>query len=394
VAIKLENNLLFGIFGLMFSGLLISGIVSGVMMLGIRIKRIDPEHVAVGEPLFVRYQLENRNRYIPIFNVHIEELPVTGERGAGWQHFMEKSSAWIMHVGPRETVHGEQVFWPRSRGEVNFRGVRVWTTFPFGLIKKSVTLDQPQHTLVYPRLYELRRNVLRSIDTPGPVGTRITQRPGGMDDYFGLREYRSNDSVRHIAWKRSASIDQLVCVERSVPSPPRIRVVLDLTTPTDKLRIAPSDAHSARDLEERAISLAGSVIHQASMAGFEVGLTVLGMRGPMTSHFAVRRNHWHTRKLLAALASINLDGEREQTPFTLLTDTERSGLLVIRPDRVQPISDRPDVVYVTARQLEKLTASPSEPQTPAEGAVNATDNRADLANRDSHGPHRGLRGAA
>ncbi len=372
-AMNSQNNMLFWIFGLMFSGLIISGIVSGVMMLGIQIRRIDPEHVAVGEPLIVRYQIRNRNRFVPIFNIHIEELPVGsfghggGAKAAtehvserGWQRLMDRGGAWVMHVGPRETVHGEAIFWPIARGEATFGAIRVWTTFPFGLIKKSITIEQPQHTRIYPRLYQLRRGLLRSIDTPGPVGTRITQRAGGADDYFGLREYRHNESIRHIAWKRSATWggEQIVCIERSLPSPPRIRVVIDLSTPTDELRVEAHESTTPRELEERAISLAASVIHQANQLGYEIGLTVVGVGGANPIHLPVRRNFWHARRLLAALASINLDENRDQPDFAILFDQARAGLLVIRPDRVRPLSDRSDITYFTARQLDRLTAGP------------------------------------
>lgn len=360
-AMNQQNNLLFWVFAVCFSGLVISGIVSGVMMLGVLVQRIDPDHGQVGQPLLVRYAVTNRNRFLPIFNIHIEERHV--DHPGGWQRMIDESGsymagvsrAWVMHVGPRETVHGEAMFWPSRRGELHFRHIRIWTTFPFGLVKKSVTIDRPQYTLIYPQMYELRRDVLSLIDSPAPLGMRVTQRAGAGDDYYGLREYRENDSVRNIAWKRSATMDQLVCVDRSRPSPPKARILLDLRRSTKRLRASTKEGDSARDLEEKAIILAASAIHLADIHGFEIGLTVLGLSLPS---FPVRRNHWQFRKMISQLASINLDERRSGTVDEQAIDRERAGIVVIQPDRVEPLSNRNDVTYLTGRQLENLSIVP------------------------------------
>lgn len=352
-AVNGQNNLLFWVFGVMFSALIVSGLISGAMMLGVRVRRLDPRHGLVGEPLIVRYEITNRNRLLPIFNIHIEERPSSG--GGAWQRLMKPCRAWIMHIGPDETVHGEAVFWPTRRGEARFDGIRIWTTFPFGIVKKSVTHLQPQHTLIYPQLYELRDETLRAVELPSPVGTRITPRSGSGDDYYGMREYRHNDSVRNIAWKRSAHQDELVCIERSMPSPPRLRVVLNLTRPTSELRVGASERWTARELEERSISLTASILHLADLHGYEIGLFVPGTDLPP---YAVRRNHWHVRKLMAALAGIDLEAPRRADSVIPTGDLERVALIVIGPDRVDPAGQRSDVLYLTARQLESLAIGP------------------------------------
>jgi uncharacterized protein (DUF58 family) len=242
LAMNSQNNLLFWLFGAMVALLFVSGLVSGFMMLGLRVHRIDPRQGAVGEPLVVRYRLVNRNRLLPAFNIHVEDLaeaPVPwrdrlraalGLAAAApaptrdeFRRIMKPARAWVMHVGPRETVHGEAIFWPTGRGPVTFDRVRIWTTFPFGLIKKSVTVRQPSRTLIHPRRYEMRRGVLSAVTPPGPLGMRVTPHAGSGDDYYGLREYRPSDSLRHIAWKRTANLDQVVCVEHTRVSPPKLR---------------------------------------------------------------------------------------------------------------------------------------------------------------------------
>lgn len=350
MAMNDQNNLLFWLFGVMAAALLLSVMVSVLMMLGVRARRLDPHHGAVGEALVIRYAVRSRNRLIPIFNVHLTELE---SDSANWSRFMKPAGSWVMHVGPGDIVHGEAVFWPRRRGEIRLNRLRVWTTFPFGIVKMSVTFSQPQHTLIYPRLYELKPEVLVSLTPTGPLGVRVSQRTGIGDEYFGMREYRPGDSMRNISWKRTAVLDELVCIERSLPNPPRLRVLLDLRTPTRSLAIAESEgARHARSLEEDAISLASSVVHAAAQAGYEVGLTISGTDTPV---FPLRRSHWHREKMMAALAGVDLDAERTPSRGPLVSDFERAALVIVHPDGVDLAVGGDDVLHLTASQMDRLT---------------------------------------
>ncbi len=352
-AINGQNNLLFVVFAIMFAALVISGVVSGTMMMGLHLRRMDPEPVAAGSLLSIRYEITNRNRLIPIFNVHIEERPVRDPNG--WEHAMAMPNAWIMHVGRGESVHGEALVVPEQRGTVLVREVRVWTTFPFGIIKKSITFSLPHGVLIEPRRHRLRPELLRSIEVPQPVGMRVSQHAGGGDDYYGLREFRSEDSVRQIAWRRTASLDQLVSIDRSQPSAPRLRVVLNLTRATADLRLGKKESRTGRELEERAITLAASLLAMADQAGFEIGLTIHGFELPP---MPLRRNHRHFRRLMAVLARLDLDQPRLAAPSpTAGRLSERASMVVIHPDRIDEVSDRSDVVHLTGRQLDQLRAA-------------------------------------
>lgn len=347
-AMNRQNNLLFAVLGLMVAGVLVSGLVSGLMLRGLRVQRLLSRHGAVGRALVVGYAVTNRRRFLPAFDVHIEE------RQAGWQRLMLPAAAWLMHLGPRETAHGEALFWPTRRGEARFGELRVWTTFPFGIIKKSITLDQPQHVLICPRLYALERRVLDAVGPQGLAGIKVSPRPpdpAGGDDYWGMRDYRPGDSARSIAWKRSACLDQLVVLERTAPAPPRLRVILSLVAPPAARR----DGAGDHQREERAISLVASIIHEAGRRGIEVGLSVLGTGLPP---LPIRHSHWHREKLMGALAAIDLDAPRRRRVRSPAADTERAAQIVVHPDRVDPALGRQDAWHFSARQLEALVAAP------------------------------------
>ncbi len=369
-AIHGGSNLLFWMFGVMASALLVSGAVSGMMMVRLEVRRITPGHGEVGEPLDIRYAITNHNRFVPAFNIHVRERAAGSaprpKGTAAWPALMASARAWVMHVGPRETVHGEAIFRPRRRGEAAFDELQIWTSFPFGIIGKSVTLSQPQRMPVYPRRNPLRHRVLEAIGPAGAVGMRISPKAGAGDDFYGLRDFRAGDSLRHIAWKRTANRDQLVCVERTRPNPPKLRVALDLARPR------PGDGPPERELEELAIGLAASIIHAADLAGYEVGLTVLGLD---VAVIPIRRNYWHRQRIMTALARIDLDGPRRRVSRRLGGDPDQAALVVVHPDRPDLAVAVGDAWHFSARQIDRYVerARGTGPRPPDPGPAPRTE---------------------
>ncbi len=363
VAIAAMNggaNLLYWLFGVMASGLIVSGLVSGAILVRLDIRRMLPAHGIVGQPLVVRYAVRNRNRLIPAFNLHLDERPRPGR--SGWNRLMAPARAWIMHIGPREDLHGEASFLPTVRGEARFDEIRVSTSFPFGIVGRSITVSRPQRLLVHPELFPLRRRVLSAIAPAMAVGVDVTKHAGSGDDFYGLREFRAGDSMRHVAWKRTANRDQLLCIERTRPSPPKLRVVLNL--------LAAASGPAAADLEERAISLAASIVHVAELAGFEVGLSVIGFD---VEPIPMRRNHWHRNRIMAALAAIDLHGERTRVAIPPLDSADRAGVVVVHPDRVDPSVVPGEAWHFSARQIGHLVPSGADAREPGHVRADAPE---------------------
>jgi len=347
------HNLLFWVFGAMASALLISGLVSGLMMIRLSVRRVIPGQGVVGEPLVVRYAVTNGTRFFPVFNIFCEEIA-----DAEWTGLLRGERAWIMHIGPRERNHGDALYATRRRGVAGFQAVRIWTTFPFGIVKKSITFAQPQHTLIHPRVFPLRERVLDAVTPAGALGTHVSSHAGAGDEYYGLREFRAGDSLRHVSWKRTASRDELVCIERAQPSPPRLRVVLDLTGLGER---GDATLESRRQREESAICLAASFIHAADRRGLEIGLDVLGVDEPP---IPVQRTHWHRNRLMAALARIDLACERERDERPQPVARGHASVVVIHPDRPVLGIGTAAAWHFSAEQMDHLIDPDAEPVAP------------------------------
>ena len=163
----------------------------------------------------------------------------------------------------RGVCQGEAVYWPHKRGPVLFEKIEIATSFPFGIFRMHRSHVQPQQCLIHPEVKPLQDRVLKSLAPMGLLGAGFSQQSGSGDDYYGLREVGVFQPLRQIAWKVSARRENLVGIERSLQTRPRLNVVLDLRIPTNKLEVEGHDLKLARKYEEEAITLAASLLKMA-----------------------------------------------------------------------------------------------------------------------------------
>ncbi len=96
----------------------------------------------------------------------------------------------------------------QRRGWLRPGRMKLWTEQPLGLFVVWSWIHPELSILVYPRAEENPPPLPRG---PGPLGERLAA--GDGDEYSGLREYRSGDPQRRIAWKASARHDGLLVRE-------------------------------------------------------------------------------------------------------------------------------------------------------------------------------------
>ncbi len=345
-AVVRPNNILVWVFGFMLALIAIGGLVSGAALYRMSLRRLDPNHGRVGRPLVIRYAVRGGSRRMPIFDVTVREI--SGGTPGDWSSFSAADAAWVMHASPGETAHAEAVLVPRRRGRMCFASFEASSSFPFGLLRKSVRVEQPMETLIYPRTVPLAADAIERLLGRGGDGDRAGRALGSHGEFAGLREYLPGDSVRSIAWKRWVDEDRPVVVQRSLPAPRRMILVVDLRRPTSALRVA--DDLDPRELEERSITLAGSLAETALEQGVEVGLRLPGSGLP---ELPVRGGRRHLDRLLAHLAAIDLDAERTDARRAVPSPTAAS-LVVVHPDRIDTGLGHQDAWHLLPSNLEEL----------------------------------------
>jgi len=297
-AINSQNNLLFWAFGLAVAGMLVSGVVSGASLMGIEIARDPIVTSQVNGVMRIRYRVRNNNRIFPAFSINISERAKHGpdrdpDTRANWAGRVPEPFAFVPLIRAGETVSVEALVKPTRRGEARFRCVAVWTIFPFGLTRKSVTFVGTRVALVRPEPAEIAPNLARDRSIDGGTGRSAPLRSLDGHEFFALREYASGDSPRAIAWRRSARTGETIVRQNSAAAAERVWVELDL--------------NDDPDLGERLIRVATAAILRASSREIVVGLSVPSQG----VHAAPRDGRGHIEAMLDTLAVISSVRSRE-----------------------------------------------------------------------------------
>jgi len=228
---------------------------------------------------------------VPSFAVVVEDRlrDDAGETRAAGRTF-------ALRVGAGETETRRYQLRPERRGTLDFVGFSVSTRFPFGLFLKSLRIDSPSQTLVYPAVEPLRVPPAR-----GPGHGEREEARGSADagaNVSGLREFEQGDSLRRVHWKSSLRRGALVVRELDDEHEREVEVRLRTA-----LGSAARDTGTPRRdrFEERVRWAASEVV-----AHLEAGLRV-GLRTDREQLGAATGDR-QRRQLLAFLARVEPDG--------------------------------------------------------------------------------------
>ena len=268
-ALNTGNNLLYLVLGLLLSAIVASGILSELSLRGIEIRRLGTDGAFANEPFAFRWAISSQKSWSFALSLSEDGAPLEGE-------------GRISHLSPgsEHVVRGE--LRAARRGPVTLTGIKVSTSYPFGLFIKGRIIRQRDVLLVYPARIPPAAS-LPPEGRPKPLGEISNPRQGGGNgDLLDLRELNPGDDSRRIHWVKSAGAGRLL---RAV----REREEGDSFT----LRLE-SDLASER-LDARCAEIA-ALAERLLQRGCEVGLE--GAAGQVPPG----RGAIHQRRILEALA--------------------------------------------------------------------------------------------
>lgn len=236
-AFNAQNNLLFFVFGVTLATLVVSGIISGTMMMGVSVRRVIDGSAEVGKQAPISYRVTNLNRRLPLFALKITEwddAPTRRKRGPGQgdeatsNGRLGSTRAFAAFVPRGGSIVVPARAHPLRAGSAVLRGFEVSTVFPFGIAMKSVRFAQRAMLTIQHPMATLSGDVLAALDAAGRAQRHAAHasRAEG-EEFFGIREYTPGDPMRLIAWRASARSGDLRT--RVQASPPRASVRLVLT---------------------------------------------------------------------------------------------------------------------------------------------------------------------
>ncbi len=298
-AINTGNNLLFLGWGLLLSGILVSGLLSEAALRSLDVSLRTLPQPRAREVGILPIRLENRSRSLPTFAVQIDAT-VEGPDGSA-----VAEAPLQLRVAPRAELELLGRFLPPARGAYTVQHLRAHTAYPFGFFEKTRRFSlspTPTFYVLPPRVPV--DHLLAQLSTR--IGEAPLQRAGGGEDYFALRPYREGEDLRRISWRRSAKSGRWVIRENEAQRGNSI--VLQLLLP-ERARAGDVDVESA-------IATCGSLAEVLLERGSAVGLWAPGVALLPQSGEAQR---W---VVLRALATLTPDAPMHDLPI----DTPRVAL--------------------------------------------------------------------
>jgi uncharacterized protein (DUF58 family) len=206
--------------------------------LGVR-RRADPDRVMRGEDSRMTLTVRNTSRLRAATLIAYDRCGST------------VVPVPVLRLRPGHDTHTEYPVPTNRRGIVTVGPLRVVRRDPLGLANVARSHGEPALVWVYPKVHLLSAvpvGVVRSLDG------RVDRVPHGTITFDTLREYVVGDELRHVHWRTTARIGELMVREHLDTSLPRLVVLLD-----DRLAAHPGGTDGTADSFEAACEAAASI---------------------------------------------------------------------------------------------------------------------------------------
>jgi branched-subunit amino acid transport protein len=341
LGVDTNQTMAYQIFTLLASLLVIS-IASGLFYRTRLIAhRVLPRYGTVGEPLGYRLVLENhtQKKHIGLYlqdqltdpHPTLEEFiqtPDPNDKNRNWFDRVVGYPRWLWLIskkrvaiskeqpmaslGPKKKVEVLAEIKPLRRGPLQFTGLTIARSDPFGLVKFLTRDPARQSVLVLPKRY-----AVPPVSLPGgrryqPGGVAMASTVGDSDEFVSIRDYRPGDPLRHIHWRSWARAGKPMVKEYHAEFFVRHALILDTFGKA-----------SQSDIFEEAVCVAASF---ACTVQTQESLLDLMFIGSEAYCFTSGRGLAQTDRMLEILSSVSLCQEK---PFRALQDlvTERVSIL-------------------------------------------------------------------
>ncbi len=296
-ALNTGNNLLFIVVAAMLAAVLISGVVSAVMLLGLEVRFTAPQHVFARRSYAAEVHVRNPRRFVPSFSINVvpprERKPQTHWRWRRtvfvfpsprsgrkpWVRWPDLSlekvrdvpeppqlfrgRIYLPYIPPRQTLAAPVDLQFPARGRYRQQGIGVATRFPFSFLLKTRVVPLAQEVLVFPAV-EMTPEFLEVL--PTITGELESYSRGRGHDLYRIRDYQPEDSARHVDWKTTAKSGTLQVREFTREDERRVRLIFD----------NPHAGAMAGEAYESAVSLAASLAWHFVEEGTDISFVAPG----------------------------------------------------------------------------------------------------------------------
>jgi uncharacterized protein (DUF58 family) len=292
-AFNTGNNLIYLIFSMMCSILVISVIVLKMNLKGLAL-RVSPEYPVFAKgPAVLEIAVTNNKRNRPSHSIKVSLPEVLG------------GEAYFPRIPAQSELSQTVRVVYKKRGVYGFGDFYLSSSFPFIFLTQKIVSTVSEKVIVYPEIKEVDVSIpdlTKSWDALSYAGMRRGE------EFSSIREFRYGDDRRTIHWKSSAKMTRLMVSEYAAEEPKKCTIILDnLMPPADRVF-------------ENAVSLAASLADRFLRDGFYVRLFTCRKVVPFGSGSP------HLYKILDILAEIK-DHHSWECPLS--SEAGAEGLLIL-----------------------------------------------------------------
>lgn len=205
------NNALYMVLSLMFSVLILSGLVSRENVRSLEVEVEPPGEVFANRPFTLAFTLKSRSLLFPRWF-----LLFTLSRAA--------QPLLVPYLPRRGRSVGQLEMMVATRGHHHFPHAHVSSLFPFGFFRKGVRYPVELTVLVFPELFAAAAAHPQEAEHSGDESSR---RSGTGHELHSLRAFRRGDDPRGIHWKQTARTGELIFTERESERSRRLSILFD-----------------------------------------------------------------------------------------------------------------------------------------------------------------------
>lgn len=224
-ALNTGNNLFYLLLSLLLTFLVLHGVLAEWNLRRVVVERRLPADAFAGLPASGALRLRNTRRWLGSFGLTVEEV----DGGVLTAHALQ--------VPPDGEVEIPADWRFEHRGEARLSGLRLSSSFPFGLFHRARVRALPAALLIWPA--PMDGGVARGSIARGSQD-EDARSAGGGGEVLGVREYQHGDDLRRVHWATTARSGRPMLLQRARLS--AREVVLRLPSPTPDLEASVSRA--------------------------------------------------------------------------------------------------------------------------------------------------------
>jgi uncharacterized protein (DUF58 family) len=224
------NNLMLIVLSCLLAGILASGVMSRIVLQGLKLELTLPDHIFAGQPVVARLRLKNQKQFLPTLSVTVLGRPKLHRKRAVRPHSpaILNQDVYVPYLPRRSSASPDVMLTFPKRGSYAQESFWVSTRFPFGIVRKTRSVPCGREMLVLPSVQPSQK----FFEILPQLGSELDDYlKGRSHDLYAIRDYRPSDSARHVDWKATARLGELKVREFTREDERRLRLVFDPWVP-------------------------------------------------------------------------------------------------------------------------------------------------------------------